>query len=77
MTEDDKIKVLDVRMPKEEQEKPEFVKKLKEKVKNYKYRVSINTGHKIRYLYGDDPVQLEGYARAIGAKIIKTEKLHE
>jgi len=71
--EDDKIKVLDVKLPKEDQEKPEFLKSLKEK--NYKYQVEVKIGNKIRFMYGDDPVQLEGYARAIGATILKTVKL--
>ena len=70
---DDKIKVLDVKMPKEEQEKPEFLKSLKEK--NFKYQVKVKIGSKIRFMYGDDPVQLEMYAQAINAKILKTTKL--
>ena len=70
---DDKIKVLDVRMPKEEQEKPEFVKKLKEK--NFKYQVNVKIDGKVRFMYGDDPVQLEMYAQSIGAKILKTVRL--
>lgn len=75
MTEDDKIKVLDVKMPKEEQEKSEFVKKLKEK--NFKYQVTVEIDGKVRFMYGDDPVQLEMYAQSISAKILKTVKLNE
>jgi len=73
--EDDKIKVLDVRVPKEEQEKPEFLKSLKEK--NFKYQVTVEIDGKVRFMYGDDPVQLEMYAQSISAKILKTEKLNE
>jgi len=73
--EDDKIKVLDVKMPKEEQEKPEFLKSLKEK--NFKFQVEVKIRNKIRFMYGDDPVKLEMYAKAIGAKILKTVKLHD
>lgn len=73
--EDDKIKVLDVKMPKEEQEKPEFLKSLKEQ--NFKYQVKVKIGNKIRFMYGNDPVPLEMYAKAIGATILKTVKLHD
>jgi len=73
--EDDKIKVLDVKMPKKDQEKPEFLKSLKEK--NYKYQVHVKIGNKVRFMYGNDPVPLEMYARAIGAIILKTVKLHD
>jgi len=73
--EDDKIKVLDVRMPKKEQEKPEFREALKKK--NFKYQAKIKVDGKIRFMYGDDPVQLEGYARAVGAVILETVKLNE
>jgi len=73
--EDDKIKVLDARLPKEEQEKPEFIKALKEK--KFKYQVEVKIGNKIRFMYGNDPVPLEMYAKAIGATILKTVKLNE
>lgn len=69
MTED-KIKVLDAQMPIEDQEK------LKPILATKKYQVDIELPDgKVRYLYGDDPVPMEMYARSIGAKILKTAKL--
>ena len=70
---DEKPKILDVRIPKEEQEKPEFLKKLKDK--KFKYQVEIKIGSKVRFMYGNDPVILENYAKGIGGKILKVTKL--
>ena len=65
-------KILDVRMPKEEQEKSELlIKKAGEK----KYQVNIEIDGKERYIYGDDPVIMESYAKSIGAIILKVIKL--
>lgn len=75
MTDDDKHKVLDLRMPKEEQKKilsnPVVAKYLHTK----KYKVTVKDGHLTRYMYGDDPDILEGFAIAKGLKILRTEKL--
>ena len=70
---DDRSKVLDVQMPKEEQEKPEFIEKLKEK--KYKWQVSIKDRTKIRFLLGNDPEILQDFAKAKGYKIVKVERL--
>ena len=68
--ESDKKKVLDVRFPKEEQEKNVG---LLEKIIEQKYQATIELADgKIRYMYGNDPVELELYAKSIGAKILKT-----
>lgn len=68
----EKKKVLDVRFPKEEQEKsPELLSKLEEK----KYKVTVKINGKERYMYGNDPETLTNYAKAIGAKILKVAKL--
>ena len=68
----EKNKVLDVRFPKEQQEKSkELIGTLKEK----KYQVTVKMEGKIRYMYGDDPVELENYAKSIGARIQKVTKL--
>lgn len=68
----DKKKILDVRFPKEEQEKSEeLIKKLKEK----KYKITIEINGKTRFMYGDDPDILELVAKAQGAIILKVTKL--
>ena len=68
----DKHKVLDVRFPKEEQEKSkELTKMLGEK----KYKVTIEIDGKVRFMYGDDPVVLEMVAKGQGATILKVTKL--
>lgn len=59
-------------MAKKDQEKPEFIAKLKEK--KYQVDVTFSDG-KVRFMYGDDPVVLETYARSVGAKILKVTKL--
>ena len=65
-------KILDVRLPKEDQEKSEeLINKLKKK----RYQVTIKDRNKIRYMYGDDPVVLESYAKAKGLKIIEVTEL--
>jgi len=69
----DKKKILDVRFPKEEQEKNVgLINKLKEK--KYQANIELPDG-KIRFMYGNDPVELELYAKSIGAKILKTSKV--
>jgi len=68
----DKHKVLDIRFPKKEQEKSE---KLIQQLQQKKYQVSIEINGKTRFMYGDDPVVLELYAKGIGAKILKVTKL--
>jgi len=65
-----KKKVLDVRMPIEEQ------KKLIPHLKTKKYKVDVDVGKgRIRYIYGDDPVTLEMFALCEGWTIIKTTEL--
>ncbi len=66
----DKIKVLDAQMPKEEQKKLEPILRSKK----YQANIELPDG-KIRFMYGDDPVTLELYAKSIGAKILKTSKV--
>jgi hypothetical protein len=70
----DKKKILDVRMPKKEQEKPEFIDAIKKK--NFKWQVTIHDGHKVRYMYGSDPDILQDFAKAKGFKILKVEQLN-
>ena len=66
----DKIKILDVRMPKEQQWK------LEPHLRTKKYQANIEfPDGKVRYLYGDDPVKMELYAKSINATILKTVKL--
>lgn len=66
----DKKKILDVRFLKEEQEKNvDLIEKLMEK--KYQANIQLPDG-KIRFMYGNDPVELELYAKSIGAKILKT-----
>jgi len=68
----EKKKILDVRFPKEKQEKSKIlIAGLKQK----KYQVSIEIDGKVRYMYGDDPVVLETYAKGIGATILKVTEL--
>ena len=69
---DEKPKILDIRFPKEEQNKSEA---LKEKLQEKKYQVDVEIDGKIRFMYGDEPVTLENYAKSIGAKILKVTKL--
>lgn len=66
---DDKHKILDVRMPVKDQEK------LKPYLKTKKFQVTVKTNGKVRFMYGDDPVVLEMYAKANGMKILKVRKL--
>jgi len=66
---DDKHKILDVRMPAKDQEK------LKPYLKTKKFQVTVKTNGKVRFMYGDDPVVLEMYAKANGMKILKVRKL--
>jgi len=75
LTEDDKRKVLDLRMSKEEQKKLFNDPKVAKFLTSRKYKVTIKDGNKIRYMYGDDPVILEGYARANGLTILRTDKI--
>lgn len=78
MTEDEKKKILDLQMSKEEQEKLLKRKEVQDVLLSKKFRCSLKfPDGKIRYLYGDDQEIFEDYAKAYGAKIIKTEKLHE
>jgi len=69
---DDKPKILDVRFPKEEQKKSEALRK---KLQEKKYQVDVEIDGKVRFMYGDDPVILENYAKSIGAKILKVTKI--
>jgi len=67
---DDKHKILDVRMPVKDQEK------LKPYLHTKKFQVDIELPDgKVRFMYGDDPVVLEMYAKAHGIKILKVRKL--
>lgn len=65
-------KILDVRFPKKEQEKSKELAKL---LKGKKYQITIEIYGGVRYMYGDDPVVLEMYAKEKGATILKVEKL--
>ncbi len=69
----DKKKILDVRIPKEEQENsPKLIAHLAAK----KYQVTVeDKDGKIRYAYGDDPVILEMACKSWGFTILKTTKL--
>ena len=67
---EDKKKVLDVRIPMQGLKK-ELIKKLEKK----KWQVDVKVGHKIRFMYGDDPEILQDFAKAKGYKIIKVTKL--
>ena len=70
---EDKKKILDVRLPKDQQEKSkELIGVLKQK--KYQVNVELPDG-KVRFMYGDDPVVLETYAKAHGLKILKVSKL--
>jgi hypothetical protein len=70
---EDKKKVLDVRFPKEQQEKS---KELTEACGQKKYQVDVEyPDGKVRYMYGDDPVTLEMYAKGEGLKILRVTKL--
>jgi len=70
----DKKKILDVRMPKEEQEKPEFINALKKK--EFKWQVDVFMNGKRRFMYGNDPEILQDYAKSVGAKILKVQKIN-
>ena len=70
---EDKKKILDLRFPKEQQEKS---KELIEGLKQKKYQVDVQyPDGNVRFMYGDDPVVLEMYAKANGLKILKVSKL--
>jgi len=68
----EKKKVLDVRAPKEDQEKS---KELTNALRSKKWQVDVQVGHKVRFMYGDDPETLQGFAKAKGYKILKVTKL--
>ena len=70
---DKKHKVLDVRIPKEDQESPEFVNALKDK--KFQWQVNVQVGHKVRFMYGNDPEILQDFAKFKGYKILKVTKL--
>lgn len=61
-------------MPKEEQNKPEFINELRKK--KFKWQVDVQVGHKVRFMYGDDPEILQDFAKAKGYKILKVKKLN-
>lgn len=65
-------KVLDVRAPKEDQEKS---KELTDALRAKKWQVDVQVGHKVRFMYGDDPEILQDFAKAKGYKILKVTKL--
>jgi len=71
MSEDTK-KVLDVRFPKEEQEKS---KELEKVLRSKKWQVDVQVDNKVRFMYGDDPKVLQDFAKAKGYKILKVTKL--
>ena len=67
-----KKKILDVRIPKEEQEKSEPLKK---ELKKKKWQVTFeNFNGKIRYAYCDDPETVEEYLKNRGATIWEVVK---
>jgi len=71
----EKKKILDVRIPKDEQERLLKQKKYADVLRAKKYKVDIQfIDGKIRYMYGDDVETFEDYAKGIGAKIIKVTK---
>jgi len=69
-----KKKILDVRIPKEEQEKLFKDPKNRKVLLSKKWRVTIKFEQKVRYLYGDDPEIMQDYAKHMGAKILKVDK---
>jgi len=70
---DKKHKVLDVRIPKEDQESPKFVNALK--AKKFQWQVNVKVGNKVRFMYGNDPQILQDFAKFKGYKILKVTKL--
>ena len=62
-------------MPKEEQKRLLSDPKVAKHLQSKKYKATVKDGHNTRYMYGDDPVILENFARAHGLKILRTEKL--
>ncbi len=65
-------KVLDVRLPKKDQEKSS---KLTKELKKMKYQITVKDRNKIRYMYGNDPSILESFAKAKGFKIVEVTEL--
>jgi hypothetical protein len=70
-----KKKILDVRIPKDEQDKLFKDPKNRDVLLAKKYKAEIQFEQKVRFLYGDDPLDFEMYAKANGAKILKVTKL--
>ncbi len=71
----EKKKILDVRIPKEEQKELLSQKKYTDVLLSKKFKVDIQfQDGKIRYMYGDDVEIFEDYAKSVGAKIIKVTK---
>ena len=69
-----KKKILDVRMPVEDQLAS---KKLEEKLreKKWKFTVKMKDG-KVRYVYSSDKESTEAYLRLVGATILKVENMN-
>ena len=71
-----KKKILDVRIPKDQQKELLKQKKYTDVLLSKKYKVDIQfPDGSIRYMYGDDVEIFEDYAKSLGAKIIKVAKL--
>lgn len=69
-----KKKILEVTMPKKDQEAS---KKLKEKLQEKKYEFTIKTKEgKIRFAYSNERETTETYLKYIGATILKVEKMY-
>lgn len=71
---DNTNKVLDLRMPIDEQKKLLNDPKILTTLNSRKYKVTVKEGNKTRYIYGNDPVIIEDFAIAKGLKILRTEK---
>lgn len=69
----EKKRVLDVRLPKEEQNKKEFVDAIKSK--KFKYQNVQYPDGKVRFMYGNDPKALQDFAKLSGLKILKVIEL--
>lgn len=73
MSDEDRFKILDVRMPKEEQEKSE---PLLDVIRKKKWQVDFKKPDgKVRFAYTDNPEPVEVYLKAQGFKILKVHRL--
>jgi len=71
-----KKKILDIRIPIDEQKELLKQKKYTDVLLSKKFHVEIQfEDGTIRYMYGDEVKIFEDYAKSVGAKIIKVTKL--